>query len=310
MDEPIVLDPYAAELRAQVPGLTVRDIVPLAQGWDSVALLVNGEWVFRFARRPAVARQLTKELLLLPELAPTLPLAVPRIEHAWRDTASGEVRCTGYRLLPGVPLAGEHLTPEHTPRLATQLATFLGALHRFPVAEASTLRVPGGGAQAWREEYERFAATLRADVLPLLDAEEQAWTAELWETYLRDDANFRFAPALIHRDLSTDHILYDTHRASVSAVIDWGDAAIGDPALDFAGLLLDLGEPFATAVLAGYAGATDATFRRRMAFYTTIVPFHELLYGVTTGHEQHIRRGREALRGRMAAPRTAEGAPF
>ena len=45
--------------------------------------------------------------------------------------------------------------------------------------------------------------------------------------------------ALIHGDLGAEHVFVDDGR--ISGVIDWGDAAIGDPALDHGRLLRDFG---------------------------------------------------------------------
>ena len=47
------------------------------------------------------------------------------------------------------------------------------------------------------------------------------------------------APVLIHGDLGAEHIFVDAGR--ITGVIDWGDAAIGDPGLDHGRLLRDFG---------------------------------------------------------------------
>ena len=44
---------------------------------------------------------------------------------------------------------------------------------------------------------------------------------------------------LIHGDLGAEHVFVDAGR--ITGVIDWGDAAIGDPGLDHGRLLRDFG---------------------------------------------------------------------
>jgi len=71
---------------------------------------------------------------------------------------------------------------------------------------------------------------------------------------------------------------------------------IGDPALDFVGLLADCGAEFAERALSSCAGEVDATFRRRMQFYLRATPFHEILFGAATGLEEHVRQGLAGVR--------------
>jgi aminoglycoside 2''-phosphotransferase len=119
--------------------------------------------------------------------------------------------------------------------------------------------------------------------------------ATLWEGFLTDDAHFRFRPGLIHRDLTGEHILCDPTRGLITGIIDWGDATIGDPALDFVGLLWDAGRDFTEAVLAGYQGQVDETFWDRMAFYAELAPVYEIRFGLVTADEAHLNAGLESL---------------
>jgi hypothetical protein len=95
-------------------------------------------------------------------------------------------------------------------------------------------------------------------------------------------------------------ILYDAVRGALAGIIDWGDAWIGDPALDFVGLLSEYGREFTEATLAGYRGEQDATFWQRMYFYLSVVPFHEVLYGVMEGDEARIRQGVKGIEQALA----------
>jgi aminoglycoside 2''-phosphotransferase len=117
----------------------------------------------------------------------------------------------------------------------------------------------------------------------------------LWENFLDDRAIFTFQPVLIHSDLGYEHIFCDPLRGLLTGVIDWGDATIGDPALDFVGLHHGRGQEFTERVLAPYQCTIDAAFWRRMGFYLRYGPFSELLYGAYSGSEKFIAQGIEGL---------------
>ncbi len=312
------------------PSLSVRSIEFLAEGWSSSVWQINDEHVFRFPRRPEICPGLLKEIQLLPVLAPALPLSIPCFEYAWTGGPEYEGVFVGYRWIPGVPMTAEHwafagratnhaasntitlptaVAPPATrtevvtagrgscDRLlpARQLGEFLTALHGFPLEQAAAAGIPEGSPAQWREEYRRFYQTVRQRVFPLLEAEKQRRIAAAWEGFVRDNANFCFQPALIHGDLSGEHILFDVGQGGITGVIDWEDAAIGDPAFDFTGLLGDYGPEVAQRVLAAYHGPADPGMLSRACFYAAIGPFHEVLFGLDAGLTQHVATGLEAL---------------
>ncbi|HLJ82428.1 MAG TPA: phosphotransferase, partial [Ktedonobacterales bacterium] len=202
-------DNYLRVLAECVPGLTVRSCEVAGEGWDSVALLVNGELIVRIAKRADVALRLANEARLLPALAgmlhgTTLDV-IPHFEYVCDDPKSGGKRLVAYRKLMGVPLTRavlQQLPPDAAELLSYGLANFLSLLHVYPVEHAASLIVPIGRATGgWREEYTAFYAEVREHILPLLDPPDQERVVVFWEDYLADDANFRFEPCLIHRDL-------------------------------------------------------------------------------------------------------------
>jgi aminoglycoside 2''-phosphotransferase len=281
-------EPYKKLIEEFLPQLHIRTIEPILQGWDSTVFEVNGEYIFRFPKRPDVEAQLEKEILLLPELAKTLPVRVPHFEFISRRDENCSASFVGYRKIEGVPLTN---IGDKSARLIRPLAEFLTELHRFPVERAVRLRVPDHTPAQWRAQFADFYAWVQKHVFPLLTTTQRAQAATLWENFINPDADLAFQPVLIHADLDTDHIFCDPERGTLTGVIDWGDAAIGDPALDFVGLLDVFGQEFVERAAARYQGQVDATFWDRMVFYSKIIPFHEVRYGMTIGDEVWIKRG-------------------
>src|SRR5438445_6338107 len=118
-----------------------------------MVLTLYGEWVMRIPRSELSIEELEKEIELLPELGPALPVAIPRFEHVSRRP-----RYVVYRLIRGEPLRDED--PDG-------VRAFLDALHAF---DAGDLRVPRPG---WPEIYRAHVRDWRRVVTPLLDADER-----------------------------------------------------------------------------------------------------------------------------------------
>jgi aminoglycoside 2''-phosphotransferase len=298
MGEANALAGYIELLDAAFPTLEVQRSILFGEGWDSVALLVNDHLVFRFAKRPDAAVRQAREADLLPLLSDRLPLPVPRYTYTWTDPAWPGKRIVGYRLIAGESLMLTH--PEHRATQAAQLGAFVSALHAVPLEEARRNGIVSRDAASLREAYRGFFARVRANMLPLFTEQEQAAIVACWSGYLDDDACFTFTPTLVHRDLVAEHVLFDPATGHLTGVIDWGDAGIDDPAVDFAGMRRQLGEEFAQQMMAAYHPTLDATALRRMDFYAGMEPFHEIHFAQTHGDAAHLAHGIELAR-RQAA---------
>jgi aminoglycoside phosphotransferase (APT) family kinase protein len=247
---------------------------------------VDDEWIVRVPRREPVRECLEFELRLLPELAPSLPVAVPRFEHV----AEG-LRAVAYPKLPGEPV-----DVGRTP-VAAALGRFLSALHVFPVEQARGLGVPSDDL-GWRERYEAFARGLLGRVGSMLGDDLPRAEAMLSD-FLDDPSNFEFQPTLIHADLGPAHVL--ARGDELTGIIDWSDARIGDPALDLAWGLNGTPPAFADAVLAAY-GSDDASLAERALFFHRLGPWYELHYGVHFQQPAYVESGLAGIRSRLPAP--------
>ena len=69
-------------------------------------------------------------------------------------------------------------------------------------------------------------------MFPLLDGDTRRRAQRLFDEV---ETLVDFEPVLLHADLGPDHLLVRDGR--LAGVIDWGDARVGDPALDYAWLL-------------------------------------------------------------------------
>jgi aminoglycoside 2''-phosphotransferase len=256
-------------------------------------------------------------------------LPIPQFDFVWQGGPEYEGVFVGYPKLPGVPLLPEEWAAQSRRKDAPpensgtggeiapcpkdgettqaawptrQLGEFLTSLHRFPIPRAIALGIPDANGASWREEYRALFGTVQRRVLPLLDGPAQDNLSRVWREFVDDPANFQFQPALIHRDLSGEHILFDPGQGCITGIIDWEDAAIGDPAFDFTGLL-DYGSEFVQGVLSAYGGPRDGGMLDRCRFYYGIGPCYEVLYGLDCALPQHVAAGLKGLRDIWSGPR-------
>jgi aminoglycoside phosphotransferase (APT) family kinase protein len=273
----------AAVVAAALPGHEPRSVAVNEDGWDSVVIDVDGEWIVRVARSEQVGRVYETEGRLLAALAPMLPVAVPAF------TRVGPTFCV-YRKLPGTRLDALGAGPE----LGESLGGFLRALHAFPAERATEL----GVGEAWEADgVDRLAAA----VLPLLAGDERRRGELLIEAY----RELRYEPTLVHADLGPEHILCSDGR--VTGVLDWSDAGVGDPALDLGWLLLHRPKPFAAALASAYG--VDDELAARAEVYERLFAWHEVAYGVRIGRPEWVESGLAGVRRRLPSAVRATGDP-
>lgn len=114
------------------------------------------------------------------------------------------------------------------------------------------------------------------ETLHTIDVDEVPAPREDWLATYREQAD--------HSDLGPEHLLVRDGR--LAGVIDWGDARIGDPALDYAWLL---DGPFRD-------WDVDDDLRRRARVYHRLAPWFEAHSGVFTDRPERVRSGLAGVR--------------
>jgi aminoglycoside 2''-phosphotransferase len=195
----------------------------------------------------------------------------------------------GYRHLDGVACdrAPDGIWPERFGR-------FLYDLHSVP-PEFVGLRAVRAGTL--RDRIWGTWDALAAEVLPLMDHQDRSSAERMLAATREDDDLWAFAPCLIHGDLGPEHVLVGPD-GDLAGVLDWEEAAIGDPAWDFAWWLHELSGP-AERALAAYGGAPDRRFRDRARLAHAIAPWHEVVHGLRTGEAAFVASGLEGARRRL-----------
>jgi aminoglycoside phosphotransferase (APT) family kinase protein len=265
-----------------LPGYEVASISRLGEGLDNVAFEVNGELIVRLSKEadPAGRAEATRrEAELLGVVAELSTLPVPEV--AFVDAAAGVL---GYRKLAGRPLLEAPVArPE---RLAAPLGEFVSGLHRAPLERvAGLVPVDDEPPTVWLSDaqaaYREVAGQLPADAQRLVER----FLAEAPPPEPPEPPDRVFC----HNDLGAEHILVDQESSTITGVIDWTDAAVGDPAADLALICRDLGPDVFELTLAHYDGQWDAAARERARFYARCALLEDLAYGLRTGARPYAR---------------------
>lgn len=128
------------------------------------------------------------------------------------------------------------LSKQKKRKIAKQLGEFLSVMHTIPSSVVEKCRYkPERGGYCWSKAHAaRTIKKARKIVFPKLTKREIEWTKVQFGLYL--SLNFSIKAKLIHYDFVDDHILVDPEKGVVTGIVDFADAGIADPAMDFSGL--------------------------------------------------------------------------
>ncbi len=282
-----------AIISASFPQFRGMRVERLGEGRDFRVFEVEEELLFRFPKREKGALRLSMECKLLRDLWERLSLPVPRYEYFGVSPERSGWPFAGYKKIPGIP--GDVAEAINRQSAARQLGTFLGELHAYPVDKAKEAGVP--------KEID-LVARWRDESLNELDrvADLEINLPDL-RNYLENHVPppFDGVPRLLHRDFLAEHVLIDRRTGDVSGIIDWADAVIGDPAVDFAGLYSWHGERWLKDVLTCYPEPVDSETISRARYLAACFAIHNIILGRALGHARWVKAAHAALEWVFAA---------
>jgi aminoglycoside phosphotransferase (APT) family kinase protein len=218
-------------LARQFPQWAELPISPVPRpGMDNATYRLGADLSVRLPRYAHWAGQVEREHTWLPRIAPHLPLPVSQPVAKGEPALGYPFPWSVYRWLEGETATTEGLADPL--RAARELAGFITALQEVDATGGPGPRrsnafrgVPMG------DERDSLAADARVrpkirELKGLVDTD--AVTA-VWEAALAAPAWDR-PPVWVHGDLATGNLL--AVRGRLSAVIDFGTLAVGDPACD------------------------------------------------------------------------------
>lgn len=195
------------------------------QGHDNRTYRLGNDMLIRMPTAESYALKVPKEQELLPKLAKHLSISIPVPIKMGQKSQDYPYPFSIYKWLPGKSINLLTLTDQEQKQLAFDLAKFLKEL------EAIT-DVPGpapGPHNWWRGDHVSVydkGAREQIEKLALIIDNNNA--LDLWKKACATKWNKQ--PVWIHGDFAIGNMLIDNGK--LSAVIDFGGTAVGDPACD------------------------------------------------------------------------------
>jgi aminoglycoside phosphotransferase (APT) family kinase protein len=192
-------------------------------GSDNTTFRLGAKLSVRLPSADAYTLQVEKEHRWLPILAPQLPLPIPTPVARGVPSESFPRPWSVYVWLEGEPATVDRVADQK--RLATDLADFLGALYSVDPADGP----PAGPHSFFRGgPLATYDGQTRETIRALAGTIDATAASAVWEDALAEEWA---APAVwVHGDVTASNLLAVDGR--LSAVIDFGCAAVGDPACD------------------------------------------------------------------------------
>jgi len=205
----------------QWSGLPIRRVD--IDGWDNRSFRLGDTMKIRMPSAARYAPQVEKEYRWLPGLAEHLPLAIPRPLAIGTPGPGYPWHWSIQSWIDGETVSRSRIADPS--QLAADLAAFLSALRQIDAT---------GGPSAGPDNFHRGGDLAIYDqetrhCLGMLAGRLDAATAlSVWEAALARRWSGR--PVWVHGDVAAGNLLLTQGR--LSAVIDFGSAAVGDPACD------------------------------------------------------------------------------
>lgn len=211
-------------IREQFPQWANLEVSEVSsQGWDNRTFRLGPDLSVRLPSADGYEPQVDREHRWLPFLGERLQMAIPSPVVRGSRSRMFPRAWSVYRWLDGVPLdEAEAIDLE---MIAADVAAFLRSLQALPTPPGAPEPEESNGFRG--DRFDRYLAEGEAAVSVLdrhlrLEAREwlQAATRSSWS----------LAPVWVHGDVAAGNLLTLTGR--LSAVIDFGCMAVGDPACD------------------------------------------------------------------------------
>lgn len=242
-------------------------------------------WVAQAAVHPAASTALDAELPILAQLdiavrEDRIGFDVMRPEGT-AALPSGD-RMVVYRELPGRPLDLASL--QRGPGPTVELGRAIAEIHELPPSLFDAAQAPVYDADSYRRRRlaEVDDAARTSKVPPILLAR--------WERALEDVALWHFTAVPVHGDLAAENV--HMSNGTVSAILNWSNAHVGDPAEDLSSLYAAAPEEALDTLDEAYAlGRSmqpDEHMGSRAILYSELAVARWLLHGVRLRDEEIV----------------------
>ena len=270
-------------------GFQIEQWNSLGAGQNSIAILANDEWVFRYPLHRDAADSMELEVAVLRAVHGRLPVFTPDPE-IFVEVEGLEWRVMAYPFIAGEVLSvdqANELGGSALSRLGKDLGRCLTTLHSTPesLLGGSNLRDKDGN-----QRWDSFSEDVRSVLKPWITSSVWNRSNRKLNKSIEKINRFQYEPVLRHGDFGFGNFVFDG-RSRLAGVIDFGSAGMGDPAMDVASLTASNGpgDSMIDYVRQAYL-LTDDLLHRARIYRETFALEHAVL-GAKSDDELAIKEG-------------------
>jgi len=226
---------FANRLHTDFPDLDVVDIEIIGSGYHHVAMIVNGNLIFRMPKNNRTMDEIRSSVIfetsILKLLKDKLPVSVPDPQYIAPDGSY-----FGYPVLDGLLLKNIHTEQSEAQidQLTIDWVDVAVAIHKaVPVEAAQDLHSPYFEALQPNGRDEIVESSKRIFTIPELDDRLLSFARQMIDMLETMDVDNQQV-VFIHNDLQYANLLMDSATKRLCGVIDWTDACIAPIAREFA----------------------------------------------------------------------------
>lgn len=252
----------------------------------------NLKWVLRIPRRPDVLPKIDYEVKVLNFLKQRIPAEVPN----WKivspelvayslltDSTAISIDAATYAVTWHIDKEGKTYTKT--------LAKILVAMHGLSRSDAIAAGYRHSSVGEVRQTLMKDIDQVKAELGLSADNEKR------WRSWAEDDSCWPDFTVPIHGDLYAGHVLVNG-KEEATGIIDWTEAEISDPSIDFSGQFAAFGETGLRLLLAEYEAAGGRVWPnmlRHTLERSAAYPIKYGLYAITSKDQKHIAAAKEQL---------------
>ena len=208
------------KITKEFPDIRFKTTKIVNNGCDHTIIIIDNKYIFRFPKTKQYQKKIKIEMNFLNKF--NTSIQIPKYEFISKDKSFG-----GYKIIIGKRLTKtkfQRLTKSNQKKLAKNIGIFLSDLHALNPKKT-------GLKKEWSIKQQSIEFHKRKrKIYSVLSQKEKLFVKKFIKIWSKLKVPKKYVP--IHFDLTGDHILINNQ--SIGGIIDFGDAALGDPASDFA----------------------------------------------------------------------------
>ena len=260
----------------------VLPVRQLGEGYASVVVESHNGVVFKIAKNHIAQQTYKKEYKLLHFLSNKIKrFDIPYPQYYIESSNKFPYGLIGYKKIEADILNPQTLTSNHLETTAFRVADFLYQIHSMDISSPEIANLSLESVPPPLEELKQTWINLSDWLKFNIDDENYRKLHDLWKE-AEHFWEFVNQPAtLVHGDMWFENILVDKN-SNVVGVIDFGNVAIGDKAIDFT-VQNYIGDQFRNEVIKEYVklgGNLGEHFQQRMAYLLLVREVYGLEYGI------------------------------